>query len=129
MPWPPGDFNMCGMSGGPATIWNNIPHFDDGWQFSCYWIQTNASGCIANLGMAMNLVIDKCNAMQAQIDELSMGGEVSMGKILSAMLVAEFDEFRDFIGIIDGYRVALWDQWFNVEYYAALARGFRDVQP
>lgn len=47
-----------------------------------------------------------------------------MDVLLSTMLAAEFEQFQTFIGIEDGYRMALWNKPFNAEYYAALARGF-----
>ncbi|GAI68032.1 unnamed protein product [marine sediment metagenome] len=49
---------------------------------------------------------------------------VTMSAILSAMIAADFDDFQSFVGIVDGYRAALWNKPFNAEYYAALARGF-----
>lgn len=52
------------------------------------------------------------------------GGGVDMDGILNAMLAASFDDLRQFIGIEDAYRTALWNQPFNAEFYAALARGF-----
>ena len=52
--------------------------------------------------------------------------DVTMSNILSAMVSADFTEFQTFIGFIDGYRVALWNEPFNAEYYAALARGFME---
>lgn len=48
-----------------------------------------------------------------------------MDSILNAMLSASQEEFTKFIGIVDAYRVALWDAPFNEEFYAALARGFK----
>lgn len=57
------------------------------------------------------------------------GGEVTMDAILTAMLAAEYDEIQQFVGIVDAYRVALWDTWFNTEFYAALARGFKELRP
>lgn len=50
--------------------------------------------------------------------------EVDMDAILNALLAATFDQFQTFTGITDAYRVALWNEPFNAEYYAALARGF-----
>lgn len=52
------------------------------------------------------------------------GVEVDMDAILNAMLAADFDELRMFIGIEDGFRIAVWNEPFNAEFYAALARGF-----
>ncbi|GAI82901.1 unnamed protein product, partial [marine sediment metagenome] len=51
-------------------------------------------------------------------------GEVDMDAILNAMLVADFDQLQKFIGIVDAYRVAIWNAPFNANFYAALARGF-----
>ena len=63
-------------------------------------------------------------------DEWSTGnGDVTMDAILTAMLAAEFDEIQQLVGIVDAYRVALWDTWFNTEFYAALARGFKQLRP
>lgn len=53
------------------------------------------------------------------------GAAVTMDEILTAMLTAEYDQLQKFIGIEDAYRSAIWDQPFNAEFYAALARGFR----
>jgi len=53
------------------------------------------------------------------------GGEVDMDAIINAMLQAEYEQLQKFIGIEDAYRSAIWDQPFNAEFYAALARGFR----
>ncbi len=50
--------------------------------------------------------------------------EVTMALILSAMITADFTELQTFIGLVDAYRVSLWNEPFNAEYYAALARGF-----
>lgn len=50
--------------------------------------------------------------------------DVTMDAILSAMITANFDQLQNFVGIEDAYRVSLWNEPFNVDYYAALARGF-----
>jgi len=52
------------------------------------------------------------------------GYELTMGDLLSVMLSASEDEYRYFIGLVDAYRVGLWNKPFNSEYFAALARGF-----
>lgn len=51
-------------------------------------------------------------------------GGVTMDAILSAMITADFDELQKFTGLVDAYRVALWNEPFNADFYAALARGF-----
>lgn len=57
-------------------------------------------------------------------DNWPSGGEVTMDTILTAMLTANFDELQKFIGVVDAYRVAIWNAPFNAEFYGALARGF-----
>lgn len=52
------------------------------------------------------------------------GGEVTMDAILSAMVTATFEQLQYFIGLVDAYRVAVWNEPFNAEFYSALARGF-----
>lgn len=52
------------------------------------------------------------------------GNGVDMDAILSAMITADFDQLQKFTGLIDAYRVALWNEPFNADFYAALARGF-----
>jgi len=53
------------------------------------------------------------------------GGTVDMDAILNAMLVAKFDQLQKFIGIEQAYMAAIWNAPFNADFYAALARGFR----
>lgn len=50
--------------------------------------------------------------------------EVTMAAILSAMITANADDLKMFIGLVDAYRTSLWNKPFNVDFYAALARGF-----
>ena len=52
------------------------------------------------------------------------GGEVDMASILTAMLAATPDEIQQFIGIVDAFRVSIWNRPYNEDFYAALARGF-----
>ena len=114
-----------------SLVWDDVDHYLDDYENTAYWWSAEAKNDYIpqwNNACAIYLIIQKCNAMQAQIDEMS-GGEVTMSAILEAMLAAEYEEFQDFIGYIDGYRVALMDKWFNADYYAALARGFKERAP
>ncbi|KKM24944.1 hypothetical protein LCGC14_1600010, partial [marine sediment metagenome] len=49
------------------------------------------------------------------------GGEVDMASILTAMKDATPDEMQEFIAIVDGFRVAIWDRPYNETFYASLA--------
>lgn len=56
------------------------------------------------------------------------GGATSMSSILTAMLQAKNEEITQFIGIEQAYMSAIWNAPFNADYYAALARGWRQWQ-
>lgn len=109
----------------PATTWGHLNTYWDGVEWTNYWMASKQPRIAANTFIAINLLKNKCNAMQAQIDALGVPAEVDMDAILTAMITAEYEQLQSFIGIVDAYRVALWDEWFNTEYYAALARGFK----
>lgn len=53
------------------------------------------------------------------------GATVDMAAILSAMVTADKEQLTYFIGLVDAYRSAIWDQPFNASFFAALASGFR----
>lgn len=95
----------------------------------CYW-------CADDLGEAATLLLqdniwDKGlrrhwkDALELIDDNWPTGGGATMDDILNAMLAATFDQLTSFMGITQAYKVAVWDAPFNEEYYAALARGFR----
>lgn len=52
--------------------------------------------------------------------------ELTMADILDTMLAAEPYEINYFVGIVDAYRQSIWNKPFNVEFFAALARGFEE---
>jgi len=54
----------------------------------------------------------------------SGGDELTMDAMINVMLTATNDEYKAFIGLVDAFRMALWNQPFESEYYAALAKGF-----
>jgi len=111
---------------GDCTQWVNVSNFDNDWTDSQYWWVTRHQSYYHiswNIACAVRLLITKCNSLQAQVDALS-GLKVDMDSILNSMLTASFNQLQKFIGIEDAYRVALWNAPFNVDFYAALARGF-----
>lgn len=110
---------------GPATTWYHLDTYWSGIQWTNYWMATKSPRIHANTFIAIHLLQEKCNAMQSQIDALSGPAEVTMGAILDVMLTAEYGQLQEFVAIVDAYRVTIWDEWFNVEYYASLARRFK----
>lgn len=57
-------------------------------------------------------------------DNWPSGAEVTMDAIVNAMFTASFNQLQKFIGLVDAYRMALWNAPFNAEWYASIARGF-----
>lgn len=52
--------------------------------------------------------------------------EFNMDILLSTMVGASHNQLENFIGLVDAYRQSLWNKPFNVELFAALARGFEE---
>lgn len=50
--------------------------------------------------------------------------ELTMTKLINCMFTASFEELRSFVGLVDAYRQSLWNKPFDVELWAAIARGF-----
>lgn len=50
--------------------------------------------------------------------------EVTMRSILDVMFTASNEELKQFIALVDAYRQSLWNKPFDVNYWAAVARGF-----
>ena len=54
---------------------------------------------------------------------------IDMNAILKAMLGATYEQVKYFVGYEEAYKVALWNEWYNYEFYASLARGFQQKAP
>jgi len=80
-------------------------------------VRNNWGGGSSTLGGRLLSMFDYLN------DGLG-GGEVNMAAILTAMLAATPEEIQQFIGIVDAFRVSIWNRPYNEDFYAALARGF-----
>ncbi len=50
--------------------------------------------------------------------------ELTMAVLINTMLTANPAEVEYFVGLVDAYRQSIWNQPFNEEFFAALARGF-----
>jgi hypothetical protein len=115
------------ISGLPAVDWSDASFFLSTYQDTAYWWTAHAENDYDvqwNNACAIYLIIQKCNALQTQVDAMS-GGDVDMDSILSAMISASFAQLQKFIGLVDAYRMAIWNAPFNAEFYASLARGFQ----
>ena len=52
------------------------------------------------------------------------GDPLTMRAILDEMFTADNEELMQFIALVDAYRQSLWNKPFDVDYWAAVARGF-----
>jgi len=112
-----GTFNML--------TWAQTKNFAQDYALTEYFFESTTQGVGSshwNTMVALKRIIQKCDAMQAQID--AMGGGVTMDAMLNAMLSATFAELTKFVGLTEAYNVAVWNAPFNADFYAALARGF-----
>lgn len=106
-----------------ANVWADAPYFDDQVIETKYaWIRDHETWSWNHM-LVLKLIVNKCNWLQYQIDQMGPA-DIDMGMLLLAMLSAESDQIRTFIGIVDAYRLSVWNKPFNAEYYAAIARGF-----
>jgi hypothetical protein len=52
--------------------------------------------------------------------------KLTMSDVLDVMTQANPVELEYFIGLVDAYRIALWDKPYPVEFYRALGEGFKE---
>lgn len=100
--------------------------------FNLAW-RTHVALSISNLRYAVEYLIH-CNTLERHPLRLPYYLEnciaaeppaLTMDDILSAMVTATPEQVMYFVGLADAYRVSVWDMPFNEEFYAALARGFK----
>ena len=87
-------------------------------------VRTEISAIRSNWGGGTSTIGGRLLSMFDHLNENMGGGEVDMSAILTAMLAATPDEIEQFVGIVDAFRVSIWNRPYNEEFYAALARGF-----
>ncbi len=111
--------------GGNAVIWSDIDQFAAEAIYTCYnFTSTPRGALLMDAYTAIHLIIEKCDAMQIEIDSLSAPAGLTMDTLINTMLIAEPEQVKYFIGLVDAYRASLWNKPFNYEFYSALARGF-----
>jgi len=96
--------------------------------FNLNW-RTHVALAICNIALEVENLVYANNAKTLPLRipyylENCIGGEFDMDTLLSTMLQAEPDQVQYFVGLVDAYRQSIWNQPFNEEFFAALARGF-----
>lgn len=91
---------------------------------ACYQFYIDLGAVRNNWGGGSSTIGGRILEMFDHVNENMGGGEVDMSAILTAMLAATPDEIEQFVGIVDAFKVSIWNRPYNEEFYAALARGF-----
>ena len=95
---------------------------------ACYQFYIDLGAVRNNWGGGSSTLGGRLLSMFDHINENLGGGGVDMASILTAMLAADPDEIQQFIGIVDAFKVSIWNRPYNEDFYAALARGFAQWQ-
>jgi len=96
--------------------------------FNLNW-RTHVALAITNIAIEVETLVyaKKTRTLPLRIPyylEHCIGGEFDMDTLLSTMLAADPKQVQYFVGLVDAYRQSIWNQPFNEEFFAALARGF-----
>lgn len=108
---------------GLANVFN-AHGWTDGYNNCLVYYNTFHTAAQSFMGGTNQIRAAMANAMYWINTNWSSGGSVTMDAILTAMLSASFENLTEFMGILEAYKMAVWNAPFNAEYYAALARGF-----
>ena len=103
---------------GDIATWDNIYnwYFCNMPNYSDYSMKSYSEHIHRNTFIAIKLLIDKCNELQAQIDTMSNG--ITWQSICEAWLANDFEGRGATIAIIDRMRQILWDEPFSIVWAA-----------
>ncbi len=95
---------------------------------ACYQLGIDLGAVRNNWGGGSSTLGGRLLSMFDYIEANLGGGGIDMASILTAMLAATPEEIQSFIGIVDAFKVSIWNRPYNEDFYAALARGFAQWQ-
>ncbi len=124
--WDVDVFTTCkSWPGEPATEWSHVRTFCESYQNTCYFFMSTGQGngpVQQNNAQAIKLIIEKCDALQTQIDDA--GGGVDMDAILAAIWESTPLEIFFFVNYIDGMRASIWNKEIQETRLADIYRHF-----
>lgn len=121
----PTNFQETAFADSWSATWSNISTFSQHYELTEYYFLSNTKGAGSNPwnhATCIKLLIDKCNAMQAEIDGLSGGVDITMSDILTAMSEAEPHQPILFIAYLEAYRASVWNASFDELFFANLVK-------
>lgn len=96
-----------------ASVWSDMSFYHTCPSYSNYFLTSNETYVDINHFVAIRLIEDKCNYLQAQIDAMGEPTTVDMDAILAAMWNSEKLQSFHFVNYIDAMRASIW----NTEIY------------
>lgn len=119
--WPEGTYSGIGKSyGGDGSTWAKVSDWKASLDNVAYnWCSCSKfnSGQLWNISVAMVLVIEKCNSLQAEIDAMGTP-EITWRTIVEAWAKDDFEGAGATIAFIDRMRQLIWDEPFYVKWAA-----------
>lgn len=119
--WPQDTYSGIGTSyGGDGSTWDKVSDWIAPLNNVAYdWCSCSRfnSGQLWNISVAMVLVIEKCNSLQAEIDAL-VPTELTWQAIVEAWAKDDFAGAGATIAFIDRMRQLIWDEPFYVNWAA-----------
>ena len=92
-----------------------VTHIDSAGEDIVGYFLWGANGFDSMIPLAFRYLKGEIDAIEPTID---------MSMIINAMLEADPDQVKWFVGIVDAFRQSIWNQPFDAEFFAALGRGF-----
>lgn len=92
-----------------ADDWGDMSFYHTCPSYSNYFLTSNETYVDINHFVAIRLIEDKCDAMQAEIDALGSPAEVNMDAIIEAMWDSDKLRWFKFINYIDAMRGGIWN--------------------
>ena len=102
-----------------ADVWEDAIYWNPSFNYSGFDLSAYMEPYVRNICMVIRLLVEQVNTL-SEVEP----PEVNMASIINAMLTADPEQVKYFVGLVDAYRQSLWNKPFNSEFYAALARGF-----
>lgn len=96
-----------------ASEWGDMWYYFTCPQYGDYFLEAHDHYILINTFIAIQLIKDKCNAMQVQIDAMGEPTELNMDTILTAMWDSDKLRWFHFVNYIDSMRAGIW----NTEIY------------
>jgi len=109
---------------GDALVWDDMWFYFTCPNYSFYYLVTNEARVDINTFVAIKLIKDKCDSLQAQVDALGAPTELTMDAILDTVYNSDKLHWFHFINYIDSMRAGIWNLEIYETHLAEMYRHF-----